>query len=151
MRSEDKEVLTKVCYDVFEHLAFMFCEEFDGGELRSDSDSFIKASMSFKGDRSGTIEIIVPSGLARSLVFNILGIEQSDNIEPGSAEDAIKELLNTICGSMLTSLFGDKVVFNLSVPEASEINSEEWESLVENKDYIAIDVEENPVLINASL
>ena len=49
---------------------------------------------------------------------------------------------------MLTSFFGDKVVFNLSVPDASKINTEEWKSLVEKEDHIIIDVEDNSVLIN---
>ena len=151
MKSEYEEVLRKVCYEVFEQLAFMFCEEIYESALGSNSDSFMKASMSFKGYSSGTIEIIMSSSFAQSLAINILGINQSENIEPGIAEDAFKELLNTICGRMLTSLFGDKVVFNLTVPEASKINNEELGSIVEKNEHITIDVEDNPVLINVSL
>ncbi len=49
----------------------MFGETIDLDEAESDSDTFIKASMSFKGDKNGSLELIVPTETADSLAYNI--------------------------------------------------------------------------------
>ena len=149
MNKKHEEILIKVSCDIFEKLSFMFGEVIDLDEAESDSDLFIKADMSFKWEKDGTVEIIVPSELAESLAKNILGIDESDNLDQVSPHDALKELLNTICGRLLPAIFGDENIFDLYPPQTSEINYEEWESLLENKDYIVVEIEDNPVLIKA--
>ena len=51
----------------------------------------------------------------------------------------------------MPAVFGDKNIFDLFPPQTSEINYVEWESLLENNEYFAIDIEDNPVLIMAAL
>lgn len=150
MQSNQQEIFKKVCCDVFEQLAFMFGEELDRDEVESNSDTFIKASMSFSGNVSGDIEIIVPSELAQKLACNILGLDDDVIQEQVSYADALKELLNTICGRMLTSLFGEEAVFDLHVPVTTELNESQWDTTLNEKEYIAIDIEDNPVLLYAS-
>ncbi len=150
MSSKNSEILKQVCCDVFEQLAFMFGEELDPDEIESDSETFIRASMKYIGDIQGTIEIIVPNELAESLAYNILGIDEDDELEEGGSEDALKELLNTITGKLITAAYGEEKVFDLSIPETNDISNEEWESLLEENDYIAIDIEDNPVLLYTS-
>jgi len=150
MQSEKIEILKKVCCDVFEQLAFMFGEELDRDEVESDSESFISAEMTFSGHLAGSIELIVPSELTRKLAYNILGLDDNDKIDQGGYDDALKELLNTICGRMLTSTFGEEAVFDLHVPLTSQLNNSQWEAVLDEKEYIAIDIEDSPVLIHAT-
>ncbi len=147
MNSETSEVLKTVCCDVFEQLAFMFGEEIDKEDIESDSNKFMKAQMSYKGEREGEIDIVLPSELADALAINILGLDEDDAIDSGASTDALKELLNTICGRMMTSLYGEEAVFDLSVPKTDELDNEQWQAVINDKEYLAIDMEDNPVLI----
>lgn len=151
MQNEQIEIVIKVCCDIFEQLAFMFGEELDVAEVESDSESFIKAEMFFSGHLSGNIEIIVPTDLSKQLANNILGLEADDEtIEQGGYDDAVKEMLNTICGRMLPRLFGDAAVFDLHVPQTSQLNNQQWELLLKEKKHRAIEIEDYPVLLYAS-
>lgn len=151
MKNEDRVLIARVCCDIFEQLAFLFAEEMDLEEAESNTDAFLRASMSFSGERSGFVEIIVPSELTPNLAYNILGRDTADDLAPGTAEDALRELLNTICGRILTSLYGDTGVFDLSVPQTSSLTPAEWAMQLTSDDYITLDVEGNPVFIRITL
>ncbi len=151
MSNEHDEVVKQVCCDVFEQLAFMFGEELDKDLLDSDSNVFIRATMQFTGDQTGDIEIIVPAELAESLAYNILGFEEGDELEQGASEDALKELLNTICGRIVTEMYGETSVFDLTVPRTKEISNEQWKTILAEQDYMAIDIEDNPVLLSITI
>jgi len=145
MKNDDRALIIKVCCDVFEQLAFLFAEEIDMDEAESSSESFYQAFMTFTGEQKGSVDIVVPSELTQNLAYNILGTDPTDGLAPGTAEDALKELLNTICGRILTSLYGDMAVFDLSVPQTISLSLEQFKSLAETSDYITFDVESNPV------
>jgi hypothetical protein len=51
---------------------------------------------------------------------------------------------------MLTALFGEEAVFNLHVPETNLLTIRQWNELLEEKDFIAFDIEDNPVLVHAA-
>lgn len=150
MQSDQREKLKKVCADVFEQLAFMFGEEIEKDEIESTAETFLRASMTFSGNISGNIEIIMPLELTEQLADNILGSDDTERGEQVNYEDALKELLNTICGRMLTTLFGEEAVFNLHVPETNLLTLQQWSALLAEKDFIAFDIEDNPVLVLAS-
>ena len=151
MNDENKELLLRVCCDVFENMSFMFGETIDLDEAETDSDSFLKASMSFKGDKTGSIDLIVPTEISASLAYNILGIDEDDELPPDSSIDALRELLNTICGQLMTTMFGDQPVFNLTIPETKTISLEEWNEIVESEEYLALNIEDEPILIRAKV
>jgi len=150
MQSEQREKLKKVCSDVFEQLAFMFGDEIEKDEIESDAETFLRASMTFSGHFSGNIEIIMPLKLTEQLAGNILGLDEAERGDQANFEDALKELLNTICGRMLTALFGEEAVFNLHVPETNLLTRQQWNALLAEKDFIAFDLEDNPVLVHAA-
>jgi len=152
MKIEHEESLIKLVCEIFEQLAFMFGEQLALEDIECDLDFFVKATMSFTGNTSGTIEIIVPYKVAEILAFNILGLDETeDELEPDSAEDALREALNTICGRLMPLLFGEQEIFDLSVPETSDINKTEWAKILNEKNHIAIDLDDYPVLLNFSI
>jgi len=146
MNSNERGMIIKVCSDVFEQLAFLFAEEIDMDEADANTNEFYQAFMTFKGEKKGSVDMIVPIELTQSLAYNILGIEPADGLPPGTAEDALKEMLNTICGRILTCLYGDTAVFDLSVPHTKALNLDEYRGFIEKSEHIALDVECNPVL-----
>jgi CheY-specific phosphatase CheX len=147
MKNEDRKVLCEVCFGVFEQLAFMFGEELEEEDIETDADTFIKATMGFSGPQQGTVSIVVPGTITSVMAANILGLDEDQPIEKNTALDALKELLNTITGRLLTSLFGEELVIDLTIPQTQELDRASWNELVENNEFIAIAIEDNPVLI----
>jgi CheY-specific phosphatase CheX len=146
----DNEILIKICYDVFESLSFMFGEAIDLDEVDSESESFINVFISYKGDRAGAIILIVSAETAKILAYNILGIDEDEEDLPIEASiDALKELQNTICGQFITARFGDEPVFDLTVPETKIISHDEWQESVDSGDFLAVNVEDEPILIKS--
>jgi CheY-specific phosphatase CheX len=147
MKNEDRKILCQVCFSVFEQLAFMFGEELEEDEIDIDADRFLRASMGFNGPQQGTVVIVVPLTITSLMACNILGLEEVQHIDEDTAVDALKELLNTITGRLMTSLFGEEVVMDLAIPVTEELNHTAWQVLVESNEYLAITIEDNPVLI----
>jgi chemotaxis protein CheY-P-specific phosphatase CheC len=103
--------------------------------------------MEFSGHHRGAVDIIVPRQLTPTLVYNILGIDEDDHIESDIAEDALKELLNTLCGRMLPALFNDVETFNLHPPEISCVSRKQWLEMLNQQDTISFAIEESPVIL----
>jgi chemotaxis protein CheY-P-specific phosphatase CheC len=146
----DNDILIKVCCDVFESLSFMFGEAIDLDEVYSDSKSFINVSISYEGNRAGALILIVSAETAKILAYNILGIDEDEEDLPfESSMDALKELLNTICGQFITSRYGDEPVFDLTVPETKIISLDEWQESVDSGNFLSLNVEDEPILIKS--
>jgi hypothetical protein len=47
----------------------------------------------------------------------------------------------------MTALFGEDVVVDLTIPVTEELDHAAWEDLVEDSQYLAITIEETPVLV----
>ncbi len=147
MKNEERKILKEVCFGVFEQLAFMFGDELEDDEIETEANRFLKASMGFKGPQQGTVAIVVPMTISALLATNILGLEEDQKIDEDSAIDALKELLNTITGRLMTALFGEDVVVDLTIPITEELGHAAWDALVEDSQYLAITIEETPVLV----
>lgn len=147
MKNEERKILKETCFGVFEQLAFMFGDELEDDEIEAEGNRFLRALMGFKGPKQGTVAIVVPMTISKLLATNILGLEEDQIIEEDSAIDALKELLNTITGRLMTTLFGEDVVVDLTIPVTEELDHAAWENLVEDSQYLAITIEETPVLV----
>jgi len=144
------DILIKVCCDVFESLSFMFGEAIDLDEVDSESETFINVSISYKGNRAGAVFFIVSDKTAKILAYNILGIDENEEDLPSeSYMDALKELLNIICGQFITAMFGDEPVFDLTVPETKIISLDEWQESIDSGNFLALNVDDEPILIKS--
>lgn len=148
----DGKSLIETVVNVLEQMAFIFCEPADLQEgIALDEFEFIKVSLAFAGHKSGQLTIIVPKEFGRELAANMLGEDIDENDDCGDHVDAVKEVLNIITGQYLTQTYGDKVVFNLSAPEAAEIQSEELYAFIGENECVCCQSDDYPVLAFASL
>ena len=148
MQNEYNEALSEVFCDVLMNYAFMFGDVCPKDDLPLDGDSYINATISFNGSQSGILGISTSSDLCTQLVENVLGLDtEGDSIS--EAHDALKELINIVCGQFLTKIYGDVCVFDLSPPSILEVSNEEWKSLVENEDTVCIMIDDVPAIAYA--
>lgn len=173
MEGHEWDVLRTCFIQVLEDTAFMFTETDAGdslggdppGELgeapvgetedNTDGSEVTEASiqlveMSFAGPVSGHLAIACEENFMTSLAANILGIDEKELVEEADKIDALKELLNVICGNFITSLEGSRGVFNLTIPTIRTITS--TGSLDNEMDEIgSFDVEGNNVMLALKL
>jgi CheY-specific phosphatase CheX len=101
-----------------------------------------------KGDDG--LVLAVPEALARTIAANFLGMDEDDPIVEEHGSDSLGEILNVICGHLLTALYGRDGVFDLSIPRPFTLTGEEAAILVRKKGFYAFSIDEHQVLLQAS-
>ena len=144
MNPEHAERLREVFADVLEKLAFIFAEPAEPDELQCEETDFISVQMEFTGEvMNGSLTLMVPAEYGAEISANVLGIDEDDEIAVEQAEDAQKEVLNVVCGQLLTAIAGDEPVFDLSVPTVSKADASDWEEITEDEDTVGFLLDES--------
>jgi len=72
--------------------------------------------LDFSGPRQGRITVRCGNALASALAANLLGVSPDDAEAGAKAGDALGEVLNVLCGNLVTRVFGSQQTVHLSVP-----------------------------------
>lgn len=121
--------LTDVISEVVEELTMMMVEKAESFE---DFHPSLCGFIEFKGIVSGRLTVECTSDFSNSLAGNLLGLDESEVTE-GHGWDAVGELLNIICGNLVTKMFDDTTPFRLSAPQIDMVEeSPEGESSPED-------------------
>ncbi|MBD3244001.1 MAG: hypothetical protein GF331_25635 [Chitinivibrionales bacterium] len=150
MNAEYAEVLTRELADVVERMAFMFAEPGDPSELDLDGEPWMGVNMSFRGSLNGTISLAAPRALCVELAGNILGLTSDDEKAQRYAGDAFRELLNVVCGQVLTSLAGRLSTFDLAAPVSSEVDAGSLALQLHTGDALLFSVDDTPCVLRIS-
>jgi CheY-specific phosphatase CheX len=146
--AEPTACVAKVFCEVIEQMAFMFGESAEREDMPGLSEDGLRIRMGFSGPMEGELTMAAPRDAGVELAANVLGLDAEDPVASLRAEDALKELLNVTCGSLLTELAGDGPVFHLTVPQSSALKAAEWAELLEEDGTVAFRVDDHPVLLN---
>jgi CheY-specific phosphatase CheX len=130
MVKEMRRILDETLCEVFEKQAFLFAEETPPKDIPSPSGKVLSARITFTGTFSGSITLYVTEAMCSEIAANFLGVEPDTPGISGKAPDALKEVLNVICGNFLTAAAGDGPVFDLTVPQASSYDEGEWVTIL---------------------
>lgn len=149
MTEEQTKMLVTVFCEVLENQAYMFGEALR--ETPQCPEDVIVASMAFRGPFQGSLSLAVPRAICPEIAANVLGLELDDDEVESHAEDAFKELLNVICGRVLTTMAGEEPVFDLTVPVVEPIDETEWDAMAARSGAVAFDVDDMPVLLCLNL
>lgn len=148
MKETDKELVKKVLTEVAQEFAFMFAD--DLSELPEAPPPYIKAEMSFSGPYTGKTIIVAPKDLCKTMMNNILGIDEEETDIEVEPKDALCEFLNIFCGNFLTALAGPEPVFELLPPIADEISTEECEKIKRDTNFIEMSLDDYPLCISVN-
>jgi CheY-specific phosphatase CheX len=147
MQTDNKDVVSEVFCRVIEQIAFMFAEVADPQVLPSMDQPFVEASMSFDGPLRGRLVMALPRQACSQIAANVLGMEPDDAFVAERAADSLKEILNVTCGHILTSLAGDRPVFDLSIPQVSDLDDAGVTSMLSLPGTAGFLVDDCPVLL----
>lgn len=114
MNEAVQRALYRVTEEVLEQLAFIFSfPEEDRPPIRGPEA--IGARVSFDGPFAGALHLRVSRDIGPELAGNMLGVE-AEETTPEQRTDAVKELINVICGNLLPAIAGKRAVFNVDPP-----------------------------------
>jgi CheY-specific phosphatase CheX len=114
-RTEIDKQLAAVAEDTFASMAFIFPgegQEAAGGDLSQS----VTSRVTFDGPFEGELVLTVSREMLGVLACNLLGMETLEEVPADRQLDALKELLNVICGNLLPRIGTLEAVFNVSAP-----------------------------------
>jgi CheY-specific phosphatase CheX len=113
MSEQIKDTLRQVAEEVMEKLAFLLSF---GSEEFSQSDTFATAIISFSGFMTGTLVMTISDRMLPQLAGNMLGLDDDEETTNEQQHDAVKELVNVICGNLLPAIAGKQHLFHIEPP-----------------------------------
>jgi len=116
MTSDIRQVLLEVSTHVFETSAFMAVYPNDISNLDEEFPPVV-ASISFKGIADGQLILAVSNEILSPLATSMLGLDIGDEVGEIGQKDALLEVLNMMCGNVLTGIYGSEPIFDLCPPE----------------------------------
>lgn len=144
-----KKALDKVVREVFEQTAFMFSEPPSSDNLVNLAETeVLEISLCFHGTTGGVVTVLMPTALCSLLEENMVG--ENDLVQEESLEqiaDAGKEIVNIIVGQLLTELYGDKEVFDLTPPTVRVCSEVDYFCTASSEDTVCLIIEDHPIFL----
>ncbi|MFC1537555.1 chemotaxis protein CheX [Gemmatimonadota bacterium] len=134
---------------VLEQMAFMFADQCEKEDLSEEPGDCFLVKMNYLGPQKGTVTVATQAGLGKEVGSNMLGVDLEEMTET-MVGDALKELLNMSCGQFLTAHFGNEPVFDLTVPEISRIDDEQWKELASSPSSFLYEVDDYQLVISVN-
>ena len=125
----------------------MFVEDPEDDMVFTTGSEFVQVNMGFSGPFKGDLSIAVPVDMCPELASNVLGLDPDDELVTRSPYDALKELLNIICGNVLTTLAGEEPVFDLTIPEVTMLDEKGWAAFIKTDGTVRFVADDVPVLL----
>jgi len=126
MPHEHAEQVEQVFTDVMEQMAFIFVDPAEADELPPDVPGLLRVSMAFRGAAEGSLTLLTSEDICTELAANITGDDDAAAADPQVGQQALMELVNVICGQLLTAVAGSEPVFDLTPPRLDEADSAAW-------------------------
>jgi len=146
------EALNEVTSNVLEQTAFVFTEPADMSDGLDFGDfEMVMMTLQYSGDEHGTVSLVLPVEFCRELSENMLGVDAVDTDSDDMHLDSAKELVNMIAGQLMTQLFGETAVLNLSPPQIRTLPNEELQEEISKQSYVCNMVDDYPVITTLSL
>ncbi|MCE5279000.1 MAG: chemotaxis protein CheX [Planctomycetaceae bacterium] len=109
-----RETLARIAEDTFASLAFMFPVE--PQEAPPSAAPPVIASVAFHGPWRGWLEMSLPPEMMAPLAANILGADDPADTDVEKQVDALKEVLNVICGNLLPVIDSPQSEYTVAAP-----------------------------------
>ena len=132
--------------EVMELFAFIFAERMAPEAAPAEMEEALAVRIACTGAVTGALTLAVPRSWAESLAANTLGLDDPGEAEAAAA-DALKELANVVCGNLVTAFVGPDAVVPLGLPRDAPAAEREWERLRAHPDTIALEADDEPVLV----
>ena len=115
MNAATSGILTDVVVGTLEKLAFMFAVPL-AGPAPEDTREFATVRVRFSGPLCGGMQLSLSRSVLAELAGNMLGVDDGSALPADEQHDALRELINVICGNLLPMIGGGTAEFNIQTP-----------------------------------
>jgi CheY-specific phosphatase CheX len=151
MSEDRRQALATTFINVVEKLTFMFGEPVAMHEVEQRAEPWVEARMAFQGEVNGSLAVIVPESLQPEIAANILGLDPADLAPPEMLADALREMLNVVCGHVIMALAGSAADFRLQTPSHQVLPAERLVELWDHPDTTGFLLDDEPMLLHLEL
>ncbi|OHD18392.1 MAG: hypothetical protein A2086_05895 [Spirochaetes bacterium GWD1_27_9] len=109
-----KEALVNSTIQTFSDMAFL--EVIENFENNNDSTYQNIVLIEILKPTYGSLYLLLPNELKNMITKNIYG-DDFDNLKENDIDDCLLEILNVLAGNFLTSLFGNKAIYKIELPQ----------------------------------
>lgn len=148
MPHEHAEAIEEVVTQVLEQLAFIFADPADAGDVQEPPTGAVGVTLKFHGAGDGVLTVFSGPEVCEELAANLTDDAESD-AEAG--RQALMELVNVMCGQLLTAIAGREPVFDLEPPVLAEPDDAAWRSIVSDDRAVAFLIDDCPMLLRFDL
>ena len=131
---------------ILEKTAFLFADPIEKPEACIPEENTLRATMSFAGPHCGTVGITVSTATCTEMAENVLGIDSTDDGIDEKAKDALKEVLNIVCGQFLLDFAGEDPVFTLTIPSVENVTPEQYQGILRQDATLAFELDDETML-----
>lgn len=120
MNFELDTILRQVAEDTFAAMAFILPLDDQEQSSAEDGARRMVAQVAFSGPFDGRLVLSIDRRMLPAMAANMLGLPDADSTPVGTQVDALGELLNVICGSLLPQITGPQELFRVRAPQVIE-------------------------------
>jgi chemotaxis protein CheY-P-specific phosphatase CheC len=96
----------------------------------------------FRGPLEGALEVVAPDLFGAALAANLLGVDPTDPDAKLKGSDALRELLNIACGTLLRSTGATASgLLSMGVPTQDAFDLAEWDAFVKSDAAVVVDAD----------
>lgn len=115
----------------------------DMPEMKGDA---FNIRIEYIGKHAGELGLIMERPLASQITARILGLGSTEDVYDDMIEDAVRELINVVCGHFVTLMYGYTPVLKISMPKVFLIGSPACNALLANPNVCTMMVDDFPLL-----
>ena len=108
-------ILNDVVVDTLQKLAFLFAAPLEG-PAPEDMRELATVRVRFSGPLCGGMQLSLSRPVLAELAGNMLGADDASALSADEQHDALRELINVICGNLLPMIGGGTAEFNIQTP-----------------------------------
>jgi len=118
----------------------------ESGDVPAMEGEALNVRVGYSGEHTGELGLILESSLASRIAARIMGLDDSEDIPGDMIEDALRELMNVICGHFTALMYGDNALFNISTPQVFSVKNALCNMLKSSPDIHAFMIDDSPAL-----
>jgi chemotaxis protein CheY-P-specific phosphatase CheC len=112
-------------------------------EMKSDA---LNVRVEYSGKYTGELGLIMEHPLASRIAAHILGLGDANDVLDDMIEDAVRELMNVVCGHFVTLMYGYTPVLKVSIPRVFRLGGTACNMLMTNPNVCTFTVDGAPML-----
>ncbi|HOO47511.1 MAG TPA: response regulator [Deltaproteobacteria bacterium] len=146
MKKSPFEFLLQAMQQVMPSMASMSPGFPESGDVPVMQGDALNVNIAYSGWHSGEIGLILERQVVSRIAARIMGLDDAEDISDDMIDDALRELMNVICGHFITLMYGDKSVLDVATPQVFPVKNALCNMLRSSPDIHAFMLDDAPAL-----